>query len=140
MCFSVRHSFTTVYGQRRIRVMNLSLSCTSTLPSIFHSADLDAQFICFLKQGACCGLQAWCTGVAAASGVILLHYCFCTDVLCPAAAWVLQLFRVVLLRSVSLRNFYVVAVSFCWLCNFSVWDASCNLSVCFFGLDIYYVY
>ncbi|KNA17733.1 hypothetical protein SOVF_077480 [Spinacia oleracea] len=42
--------YTTVYGQRRIRVMNLSLSCTSTLPNIFRSADLDAQFTCFLKQ------------------------------------------------------------------------------------------
>lgn len=44
--------YTTVYGQRRIRVMNLSLSCTSQLPNIFRSADLDAQFTCFLKQAA----------------------------------------------------------------------------------------
>ncbi|XP_057528262.1 protein transport protein SEC24 B-like [Amaranthus tricolor] len=44
--------YTTVYGQRRIRVMNLSLSCTSTLPNLFRSADLDAQFTCFLKQAA----------------------------------------------------------------------------------------
>lgn len=43
--------YTTVYGQRRIRVMNLSLSCTSTLPNLFRSADLDAQFTCFLKEG-----------------------------------------------------------------------------------------
>ncbi|XP_021730205.1 protein transport protein Sec24-like At4g32640 [Chenopodium quinoa] len=42
--------YTTVYGQRRIRVMNLSLSCTSALPNLFRSADLDAQFTCFLKQ------------------------------------------------------------------------------------------
>lgn len=43
--------YTTVYGQRRIRVMNLSLPCTSMLSSLFRSADLDTQFTCFLKQG-----------------------------------------------------------------------------------------
>ncbi|KAA8542857.1 hypothetical protein F0562_024009 [Nyssa sinensis] len=44
--------YTTVYGQRRIRVSTLSLPCTSMLSSLFRSADLDTQFACFLKQAA----------------------------------------------------------------------------------------
>ncbi|KAL7160754.1 hypothetical protein ACSBR2_041416 [Camellia fascicularis] len=44
--------YTTVYGQRRIRVSTLSLSCTSLLSNLFRSADLDTQFACFLKQAA----------------------------------------------------------------------------------------
>ncbi|KAJ6996198.1 protein transport protein Sec24-like, partial [Populus alba x Populus x berolinensis] len=44
--------YTTVYGQRRIRVANLSLSCTNNLSNLFRLADLDSQFVCFLKQAA----------------------------------------------------------------------------------------
>lgn len=44
--------YTTVYGQRRIRVCNISLPCTTMLSTLFRSADLDAQFACFLKQAA----------------------------------------------------------------------------------------
>ncbi|GAB2234596.1 hypothetical protein Droror1_Dr00003853 [Drosera rotundifolia] len=44
--------YTTIYGQRRIRVITLSLSCTSTLHNLFRTADLDTQFTCFLKQVA----------------------------------------------------------------------------------------
>ncbi|OQU83439.1 hypothetical protein SORBI_3005G114800 [Sorghum bicolor] len=44
--------YTTVYGQRRIRVINLSLSCTSLLANLFRCADLETQFACFLKQAA----------------------------------------------------------------------------------------
>ncbi|XP_039822384.1 protein transport protein Sec24-like At4g32640 isoform X2 [Panicum virgatum] len=44
--------YTTVYGQRRIRVINLSLSCTSLLSDLFRYADLETQFACFLKQAA----------------------------------------------------------------------------------------
>ncbi|XP_075657285.1 protein transport protein SEC24 C-like isoform X1 [Castanea sativa] len=44
--------YTTVYGQRRIRVTTLSLPCTSILSNLFRSADLDTQFACFLKQAA----------------------------------------------------------------------------------------
>ncbi|KAG6535448.1 hypothetical protein ZIOFF_000421 [Zingiber officinale] len=43
--------YTTVYGQRRIRVINLSLTCTDNISSLCQSADLDAQFTCLLKQG-----------------------------------------------------------------------------------------
>uniref|UniRef100_A0A7N0TRM7 Uncharacterized protein n=1 Tax=Kalanchoe fedtschenkoi TaxID=63787 RepID=A0A7N0TRM7_KALFE len=42
--------YTTVYGQRRIRVNTLSLPCTSLLSNLFRAADLDTQFACFLKQ------------------------------------------------------------------------------------------
>ncbi|GKB82510.1 transport protein Sec24-like protein, partial [Tanacetum coccineum] len=42
--------YTTVYGQRRIRVSTLSLPCTTMLSNLFRSADLDTQFSCFLKQ------------------------------------------------------------------------------------------
>ncbi|KAK9697846.1 hypothetical protein RND81_08G065200 [Saponaria officinalis] len=44
--------YTTIYGQRRIRVSTLSLPCTSVLSNLFRSADLDTQFACFLKQAA----------------------------------------------------------------------------------------
>ncbi|KAG5522495.1 hypothetical protein RHGRI_034613 [Rhododendron griersonianum] len=44
--------YTTVYGQRRIRVSTLSLPCTTLLSNLFRSADLDTQFACFLKQVA----------------------------------------------------------------------------------------
>ncbi|KAJ6974570.1 hypothetical protein NC653_030623 [Populus alba x Populus x berolinensis] len=44
--------YTTVYGQRRIRVTNLSLPCTNNLSNLFRLADLDSQFVCFLKQAA----------------------------------------------------------------------------------------
>ncbi|ONM19368.1 Protein transport protein Sec24-like CEF [Zea mays] len=44
--------YTTVYGQRRIRVINLSLSCTNLLANLFRYADLETQFSCFLKQAA----------------------------------------------------------------------------------------
>lgn len=43
--------YTTVYGQRRIRVTTLALPCTSMLSNLFRSADLDTQFACMLKQG-----------------------------------------------------------------------------------------
>ncbi|KAJ4841124.1 hypothetical protein Tsubulata_003768 [Turnera subulata] len=44
--------YTTVYGQRRIRVATLSLPCTNNLSNLFRVADLDTQFVCFLKQAA----------------------------------------------------------------------------------------
>ncbi|CAL1382089.1 unnamed protein product [Linum trigynum] len=44
--------YTTVYGERRIRVTTLSLPCTSNLSNLFRMADLDTQFVCFLKQAA----------------------------------------------------------------------------------------
>ncbi|CAN1765020.1 Protein transport protein Sec24-like At4g32640 [Linum perenne] len=44
--------YTTCYGERRIRVTTLSLPCTSNLSNLFRMADLDTQFVCFLKQAS----------------------------------------------------------------------------------------
>ncbi|TMX00005.1 hypothetical protein EJD97_001551 [Solanum chilense] len=44
--------YTTIYGQRRIRISTLSLPCTTMLSDLFRSADLDTQFACILKQAA----------------------------------------------------------------------------------------
>lgn len=44
--------YTTMYGQRRIRITTLSLSCTTVLSNVFRGADLDTQFTYFLKQAA----------------------------------------------------------------------------------------
>ncbi|KAF6148288.1 hypothetical protein GIB67_012063 [Kingdonia uniflora] len=44
--------YTTVYGERRIRVTTLSLPCTTVLSNLFRTADLDTQFAYFLKQAA----------------------------------------------------------------------------------------
>lgn len=44
--------YTTVYGQRRICVITLSLPVTSMLSNLFRAANLDTQFCCFLKQAA----------------------------------------------------------------------------------------
>ncbi|KAK1288191.1 Protein transport protein Sec24-like CEF [Acorus calamus] len=44
--------YTTVSGQRRIRVTTLSLPCANVLSNLFRAADLDTQFACFLKQAA----------------------------------------------------------------------------------------
>ncbi|KAK4486180.1 hypothetical protein RD792_008849 [Penstemon davidsonii] len=44
--------YTTVYGQRRIRISTLSLPCTNMLSNLFRSADLDTQFACIVKQAA----------------------------------------------------------------------------------------
>jgi hypothetical protein len=43
--------YTTVYGQRRIRVINISLPCTSMLSNLFRYADLETQFTYVVKQG-----------------------------------------------------------------------------------------
>ncbi|XWS64658.1 hypothetical protein CRYUN_Cryun05aG0021900 [Craigia yunnanensis] len=42
--------YTTMYGQRRIRVSTLSLPCTSNITNLFPATDLDTQFVCSLKQ------------------------------------------------------------------------------------------
>ncbi|KZV38777.1 hypothetical protein F511_27130 [Dorcoceras hygrometricum] len=44
--------YSTVYGQRRIRVSTLSLPCTNMLSNLFRSADLGTLFTCMLKQVA----------------------------------------------------------------------------------------
>ncbi|KAK8620249.1 hypothetical protein V6N13_066730 [Hibiscus sabdariffa] len=44
--------YTTVYGQRRIRISTLSLPCTRNLTNLFRATDLETQFVCSLKQVA----------------------------------------------------------------------------------------
>lgn len=44
--------YTTIDGQRRIRVSTLSLPCSNVLMDLFHSADLDALLSYFLKRAA----------------------------------------------------------------------------------------
>jgi protein transport protein SEC24 len=44
--------FTTVTGERRIRVHTLSLPCTNVLGNLFRSADLDAQLQANIAQVA----------------------------------------------------------------------------------------
>ncbi|KAK3120056.1 hypothetical protein QOZ80_9AG0680740 [Eleusine coracana subsp. coracana] len=107
--------YTTVFGQRRIRVINLSLSCTSQLSSLFRYADLETQFACFLKQAAngiqtsplprireettntCINiLQSYrkhCASVSSSGQLIL-----------PEALKLLPLYTLALVKSVGLRN------------------------------------
>ncbi|THU46580.1 hypothetical protein C4D60_Mb09t06430 [Musa balbisiana] len=107
--------YTTVYGQRRIRVMNLSLPCTTMLSSLFRSADLDTQFACFLKQAAsmipvsplsqvheqitnlCINIlhayRKFCATVSSAGQLIL-----------PEALKLLPLYTLALAKSIGLRN------------------------------------
>lgn len=51
LCFQSAVLYTTIDGQRRIRVSTLALPCTTLLNNMFRSADLDTQFACILKQG-----------------------------------------------------------------------------------------
>ncbi|KAL3338292.1 hypothetical protein AABB24_030437 [Solanum stoloniferum] len=44
--------YTTIDGQRRIRISTFSLPCTTMLSDLFRSADLDTQVACILKQAA----------------------------------------------------------------------------------------
>lgn len=107
--------YTTVYGQRRIRVSTLSLPCTSMLTNLFRSADLDTQFASFLKQGAngiptsplsqvreqmtnlCINIlhsyRKYCATVSSSGQLIL-----------PEALKLLPLYTLALIKSVGLRT------------------------------------
>ncbi|WOL14443.1 protein transport protein Sec24-like [Canna indica] len=107
--------YSTVYGQRRIRVINLSLPCTSMLSNLFRSADLDTQFACFLKQAAnsipvnpltqvreqitnlCINIlhayRKFCATVSSSGQLIL-----------PEALKLLPLYTLALVKSIGLRN------------------------------------
>ncbi|CAO2841330.1 unnamed protein product [Amaranthus hypochondriacus] len=109
--------YTTVYGQRRIRVSTLSLQCTSVLSNLFRSADLDTQFACFMKQAAvgvpttpllhireqvtnhCVNIlhsyRKFCSNLSASSaGQLIL----------PEALKLLPLYTLALIKSIRLRN------------------------------------
>lgn len=107
--------YTTVYGQRRIRVLNLSLPCTSMLSSLFRTADLDTQFACFLKQAASGILTSPLSQVREQTTnlcINILHSYrkFCATVsssgqlILPEALKLLPLYTLALAKSAGLRN------------------------------------
>uniref|UniRef100_A0A1D1Z3K7 Protein transport protein Sec24-like At4g32640 n=1 Tax=Anthurium amnicola TaxID=1678845 RepID=A0A1D1Z3K7_9ARAE len=107
--------YTTIYGQRRIRVTTLSLPCTSLLGNLFRAADLDTQFTCLLKQAA--------NGIPSSSlshvREQMMNFCinilhsyrkFCATVsssgqlILPEALKLLPLYTLALVKSVGLRS------------------------------------
>ncbi|GMI82930.1 hypothetical protein like AT4G32640 [Hibiscus trionum] len=107
--------YTTVYGQRRIRVTNLSLPCTNMLSNLFRAADLDTQFANFLKQAAIeiptAPLQQVKDQVTNLCINTLLSYRkFCATVsssgqlILPEALKLLPLYTLALIKSTGLRN------------------------------------
>ncbi|XVE55330.1 hypothetical protein DITRI_Ditri03aG0150000 [Diplodiscus trichospermus] len=107
--------YTTVYGQRRIRVSNLSLPCTNMLSNLFRSADLDTQFACFLKQAASeiptsPLVQAREQVTNFCINILLSYRKFCATVsssgqlILPEALKLLPLYTLALIKSTGLRN------------------------------------
>ncbi|KAG2620540.1 protein transport protein Sec24-like CEF isoform X2 [Panicum virgatum] len=107
--------YTTIFGQRRIRVINLSLSCTNMLSNLFRYADLETQFTYVVKQAAkgipslplsqvrdqvtstCINIlqsyRKYCASVSSSGQLIL-----------PEALKLLPLYTLALTKSVGLRN------------------------------------
>ncbi|KAE8666639.1 Protein transport protein Sec24-like CEF [Hibiscus syriacus] len=107
--------YTTVYGQRRIRVTNLSLPCTNMLSNLFRSADLDAQFANFLKQAAieiptAPLMQVRDQVTNLCINILLSYRKFCATVsssgqlILPEALKLLPLYTLALIKSTGLRN------------------------------------
>ncbi|XP_075480744.1 protein transport protein SEC24 C-like isoform X2 [Primulina tabacum] len=107
--------YTTVYGQRRIRISTLSLPCTSILSNLFRSADLDAQFSCILKQAANEISSAPLTQVRDQAtnvcvNILYSYRKFCATVssagqlILPEALKLLPLYILALLKSSGLRS------------------------------------
>ncbi|XP_059451027.1 protein transport protein SEC24 C-like [Corylus avellana] len=107
--------YTTVYGQRRIRLTTLSLPCTSMLSNLFRSADLDTQFACFLKEAAhkipsspLLLVREQVTNLCIS--VLLSYRKFCATVtssgqlILPEALKLLPLYTLALMKSTGLRN------------------------------------
>ncbi|WOL01376.1 protein transport protein Sec24-like [Canna indica] len=106
---------TTVYGQRRIRVINLSLPCTNMLSSLFRSADLDTQFACFLKQAASSIPMSPLSQVREqiinlCINILYAYRKFCATVsssgqlILPEALKLLPLYTLALSKSIGLQN------------------------------------
>ncbi|KAL6854252.1 hypothetical protein ACP4OV_019155 [Aristida adscensionis] len=107
--------YTTVFGQRRIRVINLSLPCTNMLSNLFRYADLETQFTYIVKQAAngipstplsqvrdqvtstCINIlqsyRKYCASVSSSGQLIL-----------PEALKLLPLYTLALIKSIGLRN------------------------------------
>ncbi|KAM5553465.1 protein transport protein Sec24-like [Rosa sericea] len=107
--------YTTVYGQRRIRVTTLSLPCTSMLSNLFRAADLDTQFSCYMKQAAneitsspLLRVREQMTNLCISS--LLSYRKFCATVsssgqlILPEALKLLPLYTLALIKSTGLRT------------------------------------
>ncbi|KAH6803284.1 Sec23/Sec24 protein transport family protein [Perilla frutescens var. frutescens] len=107
--------YTTVYGQRRIRVSTLSLPCTNMLSNLFRSADLDTQFACIIKQAASeipsapiAQVRDQATNVCI--NILYSYRKFCATVssagqlILPEALKMLPLYTLALLKSTGLRS------------------------------------
>ncbi|GFP82423.1 protein transport protein sec24-like cef [Phtheirospermum japonicum] len=107
--------YTTVYGQRRIRVSTLSLPCTNMLSNLFRAADLDTQFACILKQAASeipsaplAQVRDQATNVCI--NILYSYRKFCATVsssgqlILPEALKLLPLYTLALLKSTGLRS------------------------------------
>ncbi|PPD78935.1 hypothetical protein GOBAR_DD24135 [Gossypium barbadense] len=107
--------YTTVYGQRRIRVTNLSLPCTNMLSNLFRSADLDTQFACLLKRAAIeiptsplVQVREQVTNLCI--NILFSYRKFCATVsssgqlILPEALKLLPLYTLALIKSTGLRN------------------------------------
>ncbi|KVH93970.1 Gelsolin domain-containing protein [Cynara cardunculus var. scolymus] len=107
--------YTTIYGQRRIRVSTLSLPCTTMLSNLFRSADLDTQFSCFLKQAAneissAPLLQVRDRVTDLCINILHSYRKFCATVsssgqlILPEALKLLPLYTLALIKSIGLRT------------------------------------
>uniref|UniRef100_A0A2P2J682 Protein transport protein Sec24C n=1 Tax=Rhizophora mucronata TaxID=61149 RepID=A0A2P2J682_RHIMU len=107
--------YTTLYGQRRIRVSTLSLPCTNNLSNLFRMADLDTQFVCFLKQAANevpstppLHVREQVTNFC--TNILLSYRKFCATVsssgqlILPEALKLLPLYTIALIKSTGLRT------------------------------------
>lgn len=107
--------YTTVYGQRRIRVSTLSLPCTNMLTNLFRAADLDTQFSCILKHAAneipsapLAQVRDQATNVC--TNILYSYRKFCAttpasmQLVMPEALKLLPLFTLALLKSNGLRS------------------------------------
>eukprot|EP00252_Welwitschia_mirabilis_P020316 TRINITY_DN4950_c0_g1_i1.p1 TRINITY_DN4950_c0_g1~~TRINITY_DN4950_c0_g1_i1.p1 ORF type:complete len:1152 (-),score=243.05 TRINITY_DN4950_c0_g1_i1:556-4011(-) len=113
-CFQCAILYTTVLGERRIRVTTLSLPCTSVLSNLFRAADLDAQFTYFLKQAAnqipttpLVQLREQITGFCV--NILLTYRKYCAtgsssgQLILPEAMKLLPLYTLALTKSIGLR-------------------------------------
>eukprot|EP00250_Pteridium_aquilinum_P010450 c19397_g1_i1 orf=566-3775(-) len=114
-CFQCALLYTTIDGQRRIRVTTLSLSCTTVLSNVFRGADLDAQFAYFLKHAA---QEAPATPLAqlrekmttSCVNILFTYRKFCAtasssgQLILPEALKLLPLYTLALTKSVGLRS------------------------------------
>uniref|UniRef100_A0A1J3HXG5 Protein transport protein Sec24-like n=6 Tax=Noccaea caerulescens TaxID=107243 RepID=A0A1J3HXG5_NOCCA len=107
--------YTTIDGERRIRISTLSLPCTNMLSNLFRAADLDSQFACMLKQAAneIPSKALPLVKEQASNGCINALYAyrkFCATVtssgqlILPEALKLLPLYTLALTKSVGLRT------------------------------------